>query len=144
MTLTPLHLRLRNVPVGSSVSFNLHRAREARFVLGQPAIGLRFILPAAGEAFTCNAIRLDPNALMIRFAGAVSHLTVVAYVDHSQDHVGGRAILPLGADLQILTAHDLQSVIGDTSWFVKIADADLASPAAPPAGSAPPTAPSSA
>jgi hypothetical protein len=119
--LSQVTFRLRNVPAGPIIALGLDPAIGARFTLGDPVIGFRILMPDPGQTFLCQMMTLEPLRLSLQFGRALPSLTVVGYVEHTGPQVGGRTLLPVGSDLQILTAFDLQSLIGDTSWRVRVA-----------------------
>ena len=93
----------------------------ASFSLGEGPVGFRLMMPRASDPIICSGFRLDPEAWTIRFSDYAAQFALIVYVECGDATlVRGRALLPEGADLQIISACDMQSLIGETGWAIGV------------------------
>lgn len=139
-----IYARLRNVPARGLTMLTLGADGNSSIVLatgdGYPP-GVSFSSPLPNVQIGLLRFSVGKNEIQFLPSNVLTLVDLYFYVLTELPSIGGHAMLPAGADLQISTAWDRMDIIGASSWFVAVASSSEPSATRQPAPSPQPNPP---
>jgi hypothetical protein len=139
-----IYARLRNVPARGLTTLTLKADGDSSIILasgdGYPP-GVSLSSPLPNVQIGLLRFSVGRNEIQFLSSNVLTLVDLYFYVWTELPSLGGDAMLPAGADLQISTAWDCMDIIGNSSWFVAVAPSPEPSAGRQPAPSAQPNSP---